>query len=334
MTNRRAGLVTVLLAFTVLAGTSLRGQAPPPPPPAPATAARPAVAAPTATATLPPPPLPISTPVDTLPMFDVASVKKQTGNVTSMTLRTPGGGRITVVNLPLRTLMTQAFGVRDTQIIGGPSWLTSDRFIINAKAATNAPRDQLMLMLRSLLIERFGLKFHVEKRDAQSYVLTAPPGWKPNSRIQPIDCSSPTAAGARGDAPPAAAAPRTTMPPCGNLSLSNNVITARGLTFASFASLLGSLGSLGQVQDRTNIPGTFNFQIEASILLGRSLSMISSLSAAGGSPLTGTTADLLPTIAEGPSLTEAVKTLGLELVRRSESIEVLVIDSINQPDED
>jgi uncharacterized protein (TIGR03435 family) len=255
-----------------------------------------------------------------------------------MALRSPGGGRITVVNLPLRLVITQAFSIRDTQIVGGPSWLSSDRFTINAKAETNVPRDQLLLMLRSLLIERFGFKYHVEQREAQSYVLTAPEGWKPNGRIQPVECGTPGApAGAAAGAATAgtgAAAARPTTPPCGNLSLSNNVITARGLTFASFASLLSSLGNLGQVQDRTNIPGTFNFQIDAGMLLRSVSAGLTTVAGAGTPVLTGTTADLLPTIAEGPSLTEAVKDLGLQLVRRKESIDVLVIDSVSQPDED
>ena len=359
MTIRRVGLLTVLLALVGLAGVSPFAQAPaqgaastqaPAPGPAPATPQRPvpAIAAPaatarptpapaTATATMPVPPLPIGTPPEELPRFEVASVKKHSGGSTAMGLRSPGGGRVTVVNLPLRLLLTQAFGIRDTQVIGGPSWMTSDRFTITAKAETNAPRDQLMLMLRAVLIDRFGLTFHVEQREAQSYVLTAPPGWKPNDRIQAVDCTAggrgaaPPAAGA---APPAAGAARPAVVPCGNLSLSNNVITARGLTFASFASLLGSLGGLGQVQDRTDIPGTFNFQVEAGMLLGRMTSALSTVSGGGSPVITGATADLLPTLPEGPSLNDAVKGLGLELVRRNESIDVLVIDSVNQPDED
>ena len=322
MTIRRVGPLTVLLAVVGLAGVSPFAQAPAPAPaPAPAAPARPApAAAATATATMPVPPLPIGTPPEELPRFEVASVKKHSGGSTAMALRSPGGGRVTVVNLPLRLLLTQAFGIRDTQVIGGPSWMTSDRFTITAKAETNAPRDQLMLMLRAVLIDRFGLKYHVEQREAQSYVLTAPPGWKPNDRIQAVDCT----AGARGAAPPAAGgapapagAARPPAVPCGNLSLSNNVITARGLTFASFASLLGSLGGLGQVQDRTNIPGTFNFQIEAGMLLGRLTSALSTVSGGGSPVLTGATADLLPTLPEGPSMNDAVKGLGLELVRRN-----------------
>ena len=77
-------------------------------------------------------------------------------------------------NVPLRTLMMQAWGIRDYQIIGGPSWITTDRFSVNAKAETNVPRDQVLLMLRSLIVERFNLKYRGEKRELPAYVLTLP----------------------------------------------------------------------------------------------------------------------------------------------------------------
>ena len=70
--------------------------------------------------------------------------------------------------------MMQAWGIRDYQIIGGPSWITTDRFSINAKAETNVPRDQVLLMLRSLIVERFNLKYRGEKRELPAYVLTLP----------------------------------------------------------------------------------------------------------------------------------------------------------------
>jgi uncharacterized protein (TIGR03435 family) len=45
-------------------------------------------------------------------------------------------------------------------------------------------------------------------------------------------------------------------------------------------------------------------------------------------------ANLLPNVAEGRSLGAAVRDLGLKLDRQKEMIEVLIIDSVSQPDED
>jgi len=99
-----------------------------------------------------------------LPKFEVASIKpNKSGDVrTSMTPYPEG--RLTVENNSLRQLVRSAFGVRDPQITGGRKWFDADRFDIVAKAEGPAARDQLMLMLQSLLIDRFKLNFHRETK--------------------------------------------------------------------------------------------------------------------------------------------------------------------------
>ncbi len=321
-----------LCACLLLAGHRLSGQAvvfsvqappPPPPPPAPASAG----SAAGALKVVPPPPMDI--PPEKLPQFEVSSVKKPEGRQTVSTIRTPGGGRITVVNLPLRTILMQAWApMREYQLSGAPGWMTSDRFNITAKAETNAPRDQLMLMLRALLVERFQLKYHVEKREMQAYVLTtAEEVWKPTARMKPVDCTA-----GRGAPPPSGGPIRPEQMPCGGLtSLSTGGITARGMTIANFVSLLSSLGGLGVIHDRTGLTGTYTIELDMSpTSLLRSLNaslLLSGVSAAGG-------ADLLPQVAEGRSLDSAIGDLGLKLSRQKEMVEVLVIDSVSQPDED
>ena len=320
---RNPSLPWVLIcACVLLTAHESGGQAPPTPqskPPAPA--APPAPGMPAVLA----PPAPISTPIETLPKFEVASVKKFEGRVTSTALRTPGGGRITIVNLPLRTIVMQAFGgLRDYQMSGGPGWMTSDRFTINAKAATNAPRDQLLLMLRSLLVERFQFKFRVEKREMQAYVLTkAQEEWKPTARMKPVDCTA-----GRGALPQAGQPIQPAQMQCGGLMLGSNGIQGRGMTITSFVSLLSSLGGLGLIHDRTGLTGTYNIELDASpTTLLRSASLAGILNAASPE-------NLLPNVGDGRSLDAAVGDLGLKLSRQKESVEVLVIESVSQPDED
>jgi uncharacterized protein (TIGR03435 family) len=261
-------------------------------------------------------------PPEDLPQFEVGSVKKFEGRVTSTALRTPGGGRITIVNLPLRTIIMQAWGgLRDYQMSGGPGWLTTDRFTINAKAQDNAPRDQVMLMLRALLVERFQLKYRVETREMQAYVLTtAEPEWEPTSRMRPVDCTA-----GRGATPPAGPV-RIDQMPCGGMNLGTAGFVGRGITMTNFASLLGSLGGLGVIHDRTGLTGTYHLELDISpTALFRSLS----------STLNPSSPDnLLPTLGDGRSLSSAVQDLGLKLDRRREPVEVLVIESVSQPDAD
>jgi uncharacterized protein (TIGR03435 family) len=320
--------LVLVCACILLAGHALGGQTvfittqapPPPPPPPPGAASGPGV-------TVAPPPA-MGIPPEQLPRFEVESVKKFEGRVTSTNLRTPGGGRITITNLPLRTILVQAWGgLREYQLSGVlPAWMTTDRFTINAKAETNAPRDQVMLMLRAVLVDRFKLKYHVEKKEMQAYVLTtAEPEWKPTARMKPVDCSQ------RGAKPPAAPAPTPFRPDAvcsGSTMMSTNGIQARGVTMTSFVSLLSSIGQLGVVHDKTGLTGTYQIDLDASpTALLRSLSS----SLAG---LQGNQENLLPNVAEGRSLGAAISDLGLKLTRQKEMVDVLVIESVSQPDED
>jgi len=267
-------------------------------------------------------------PPEKLPRFEVESVKKlEGGRVTSMALRTPGGGRVTLLNLPLRTIITQAWGgLRDYQLGGiTPSWMTTDRFTINAKAETNAPRDQVMLMLRAVLVDRFKLKYHVEKKEMQAYVLTtAEAEWKPTARMKPVDCTNakplPTSGPVR---------PEQMVCAGGLTSLGTNGLQMRGVTMANFVSLIGSLGQLGVVHDKTGLTGTYTIDLDASpTALLRSLS--SSIALANPN----SAENLLPNVAEGRSLGAAIGDLGLKLTRQKEMVEVLIIESVSQPDED
>jgi uncharacterized protein (TIGR03435 family) len=272
------------------------------------------------------PPPPIGIPPEELPRFEVASVKKlEGGRVTSTALRTPGGGRITIANLPLRTIIMQAWGgLREYQMSGGPGWWTTDRFTITAKAENNAPRDQVLLMLRALLVDRFQLKYHVDTREMQAYVLTAAPDWKPSPRMRPVDCTQ-----GRGAKPPAGPGPmRIDQMPCGGMMLSTSGIQGRGITMSNFVSMLGMIGGLGLIHDRTGLTGNYYIELDASpTALLRSSALLSGLNPSSPD-------NLLPNVGDGRSLDAAVKDLGLKLDRRREPVEVLVIDSVSQPDED
>jgi uncharacterized protein (TIGR03435 family) len=93
----------------------------------------------------------------------------------------------------------------------------------------------------------------------------------------------------------------------------------------NFVSLLGSLGGLGTIHDRTGLTGTYYIELDAS-----PTALLRSLSA---SQITSSD-NLLPTVGDGRSLSSAVQDLGLKLERRREPVDVLVIDSVSQPDED
>jgi uncharacterized protein (TIGR03435 family) len=103
--------------------------------------------------------------------FEVASVKPTDPNYRIMDFAISPGGRLTVSNWDLQLLIEKAYGVQAYQISGGPPWLESDRFSINARAEGEPSEHEVLEMLRSLLEDRFKLTVHRETRVGRVYEL-------------------------------------------------------------------------------------------------------------------------------------------------------------------
>ena len=117
--------------------------------------------------------------------FDVASLKQiqlPKGNVNSRDLTFVGtggvpfkvvGNRITLQG-NLRRFIVAAYGVRDYQVAGMPSWSDSVVFNLTAKSpGDDAPTTaEVRSMLQSLLADRFQLKFHRESKEVPVYELS------------------------------------------------------------------------------------------------------------------------------------------------------------------
>ena len=82
-----------------------------------------------------------------------------------------GSGRLTLSYRTLKSLVCLAYGIENFQVAGSPPWFDSNKYDIVAKAPGNANRAELLIMLRSLLAERFHLAAHPEKRDVAVYAL-------------------------------------------------------------------------------------------------------------------------------------------------------------------
>jgi uncharacterized protein (TIGR03435 family) len=85
-------------------------------------------------------------------------------------------GRLELMGLTLKDLITAAYDIDDSVVVGGEKWLDSDHFDVIAKAAPNTTDDTLRAMLLTLLIERFHLTTHEEQQPVTVYALTAPKG--------------------------------------------------------------------------------------------------------------------------------------------------------------
>src|SRR5207249_11631463 len=100
--------------------------------------------------------VPLGTAAAAASAFAVASVKSAppaSGNNLRVMMGDAAGG-VNFSNVTLRNVMTRAYSVKDGQI-NGPDWLGSERYDIVAKLPPNSSRDQIPLMLQTLLAERF-----------------------------------------------------------------------------------------------------------------------------------------------------------------------------------
>ena len=74
---------------------------------------------------------------ETVPSFEVVSVRINRSNAEGQSMRLQPGGRAVVTNTPLRPLILTAYELLPQQLAGGPAWIDSERFDIVAQANQN-----------------------------------------------------------------------------------------------------------------------------------------------------------------------------------------------------
>lgn len=75
--------------------------------------------------------------------FEVASIKPNAANDHRVSIQMQPGGRFTAMGINTRLLITQAFDIRDFQIMNAPAWTNDDRYDVNAKAESSVDRIRL-----------------------------------------------------------------------------------------------------------------------------------------------------------------------------------------------
>jgi len=110
------------------------------------------------------------------PAFEVASVKPSAAGAGRAGRKGgPGAadpGLFTAHNRTLKALILMAYDVPDYQLSGGPAWTETDRFDVDARPPEAASRERMMLMLRTLLADRFQLRFHRETKSIPAFTLS------------------------------------------------------------------------------------------------------------------------------------------------------------------
>ena len=106
------------------------------------------------------------------PKYEVASIKPNTDNDFRFEFRIEPSGPLAATGITLKRLMMTAYNVQGFRIVGGPSWVVSRRWDVQAKPDRVASSDQIRPMLRALLADRFQLRSHSEKRQLPVYELS------------------------------------------------------------------------------------------------------------------------------------------------------------------
>jgi uncharacterized protein (TIGR03435 family) len=258
--------------------------------------------------------------------FEVASIKPNTDvNVRMRRVRPLDHGRLTTTNATLGMLLSNAYELQPYQIIEGPEWMGSDGFSIEAKGDPSADEHQVRLMLRSLLEDRFQLRFHRETRNLPIYTLNI---GKSGARLpQPKEdgCVSQDGAAPSPAGVSSARGAGSATVPCGVPVITAMPFAGRiagGKT--SMPQLLRILQLvLGRpVADRTGITGPFDVRLD----FARD-EVTAGLTLPPGSTPPAEDAATLP-----PSILSAIQDqLGLKLESAKGPVEVLVIEHVERP---
>ena len=166
--------------------------------------------------------------------FEVASVKPTATQDGSLSVNFPPGGRFVARNLTLKQLLQNAYAMQDYQIVGGPGWIASAGFDIEAKADGETGRDQVLKMIQTLLTDRFHLALHRETRQLPVYALVV---GKTGPRLGPADGS-----------------------PGGSKTMFGQLIVKK-MGMAELARIL-ALDLKQPVNDETGLKGEFAFTLE------------------------------------------------------------------------
>jgi bla regulator protein BlaR1 len=108
--------------------------------------------------------------------FEVATVKLNKSGGQGFRLGPPGNGSITIENVALRGILVQSFRTQRNMVSGIPDWAETEKYDIVGKGPDpKAANPEVWEMMRSLLIERFHLKYHIENREMPAFALTVAP---------------------------------------------------------------------------------------------------------------------------------------------------------------
>jgi uncharacterized protein (TIGR03435 family) len=235
--------------------------------------------------------------------FDVASIKVNRSGDSGWRLSPPARGDESITNLELRKIVASAFRIQDKMVFG-PDWMDTIRYDIEAKGDRLASNPEVWEMMRSLLADRFHLKYHIETREIPAYVLVIGGGGHKLVKGEEGVCAEPLKSGNAG---------------CDALQFLPFGMAIHDMPVNALAAGLARRLQDRPVVDRTGLPGRW----DATVLWREP----------------NTTEDQIAQVPKDMrppdvNMFEAFEQqAGLKLDARREPVEVLVVDHIDPADE-
>jgi len=194
----------------------------------------------------------------------------------------------------VQLLILQSYQLLPYRLSGGPGWLATERFDINAKADRRITDDEKRAMVRALLEDRFKLKIRRETHDVRTYALVrAYSDGRLGPNLKKSACQQ----------------------PCGVIG-GFSLLISNGMDMRTLAQRLEpTMGT--PVADQTGLDGLFEWRLQFSA------------DSAPGTPAQFATESQAPSI-----FTALQEQLGLKLEPRRGPVETFVIDSVERPTSD
>jgi uncharacterized protein (TIGR03435 family) len=205
-----------------------------------------------------------------------------------------------------------------------PDWVKNDHYDIEARASAPVTKDQMRLMMQSLLADRFKLAVHWEMRQAPVFALVLDKPAKPGPQLEPHpagdDCAKAELPDKASHLTTSAALLSALAIPCGMIAHlppsapTSHRFGGRNVTLATLASSLPAQTGLvtlpRPVIDKTGLAGGYNFSLE----------------------WTPEDTSEVDNRESGGTFRDALKEqLGLKLKPDKGAVPVLVIDHVEQP---
>jgi uncharacterized protein (TIGR03435 family) len=235
-------------------------------------------------------------------------------------------GRLNCEGITAKFLISMAYGVKEFQVTGGPGWIDSDRYDIDAKeedseaeAARKLPPDKANgrneLMIQALLADRFHLKVSHETKELPVYAIVVAKNGPKLHEAKPGDTYPNGIKGPDGVAHG------------GMMRMGAGQLTGQGLQMGALATMLSQ--QLGRtVLDQTGLKGQYDISLQWTPEAGEGLMF----GGPGGGPPPGD--NPTPLEATDPSIFTALQEqLGLKLDSTKGPVEIIVIDHVEQPSE-